>query len=98
MKEAEKKNQPIPLLDDPKAPVFFATDHIGLWLHEGVIQFSFETASVDHSASPGPINRQVSLRVAMPVGAAQRLYLGLFNFLKLQGLDPTPALQEGPMQ
>jgi len=89
----------VTFIDNPHAPVVFASDASGYFLLEDVISITLEAGRVDHSRSPGPINRVVVARLAMPVAAAQRLALGLYDFLKQRGLDPMAVVKDGqPVQ
>jgi hypothetical protein len=73
-------------LDNPAAPDIFSSDATGFFVLEGNIIITFESARVNHSTSPGPINRVVIGRLVMPIPAAQRLALGLYDYLEKQGL------------
>jgi hypothetical protein len=86
----------VTFIDDPHAPDIFAGAATGFFNLGGVIMITLETPHVDHSSSPGPINRVVTGRLVMPLVGAQGLAVGLFNFLKSQGLDPAWADESGP--
>jgi hypothetical protein len=81
----------VTFMDNPHAPDVFATNACGFFNLNGSIMITFEAAHVDHSKSPGPINRVVIGRLVMPASGAQSLALGLYNFLQQQGLDPSAA-------
>lgn len=87
----ENQVAPVSFVDDPKAPEFFASDAMGYFLADGNLSITFASNRVNHVGQPGPINRVVMARVVMPVAAAQRLALSLYDFLKQRGLDPMPA-------
>ena len=77
--------------DDPKAPEVFvssASGFVNLFPNVGI---TFESLRVNHATSPGPVTRQVVLRLAMSIPAAQNLALELHNFLAAQGFNPTQA-------
>jgi hypothetical protein len=57
-------------------------------MKDGSLMITFEVDEPDHSSPPGPVNRVVAGRIALPVPAAQRLALSLYDFLKQRGLDP----------
>ncbi len=86
---------PISFVDNPHAPDVFVTSYSGFLNLNGVIVITFETARVDHSTTPGPVNRVVVGRLVMPIHGAQGLALGLVDFLKQQGLDPVEAITKG---
>ncbi|HEY1561926.1 MAG TPA: hypothetical protein VGF71_13740 [Caulobacteraceae bacterium] len=82
-------------IDNPHSPAVFCDSVSGFFLLNGVISLTLESARVDHSQSPGPVNRVVVGRIQMSVPAAQGLALGLFDFLKQQGLDPAHLVKAG---
>jgi hypothetical protein len=102
----EKETPPSPpaavsinYVDNPLAPDVFADEAVGFFVNNGVVKITFLSARVDHSAAPGPVNRVVIGRLALPVKTAQDLAVGLFDFLKSRGL--APALQDqsgGPLK
>ena len=86
---------PVAFVDDPHAPEIFVSAVTGYFCLTPNVILTFESARVDHSASPGPINRVVVARLAMSIPAAQALALGLHDFLRTQGYDPTAAAKAG---
>ncbi|HVN00260.1 MAG TPA: hypothetical protein VMT68_08600 [Caulobacteraceae bacterium] len=82
---------PVAFADDPKAPEFFVSAHSGFVNLFPNIGITFESIHVDHEKTPGPVTRQVVLRLALSIPAAQNLALELHNFLAAQGFDPTQA-------
>ena len=79
---------PVPFIDNPHAPEVFAAEAVGFFVHAGNVSITFASPRVNHETSPGPVNRVVMARVVMPAIGAQALAIGLFDFLKKQGLDP----------
>lgn len=79
-------NVPVTFVDNPHAPAVFANDATGFFLYDGCITITFEMARVDHATSPGPVNRVVFGRLVMPISGAQRLAVGLYDYLEKQGL------------
>lgn len=69
-------------LDNPNAPDVFSTEATGFLVLEGNIGITFESSRVNYSTSPGPVSRVVIGRLVMPIPAAQRLALGLYDFLE----------------
>ena len=95
---AEKPEEPAPpsvtFIDNPHSPELFATDFSGIFLHTGgVVTVTYESARIDHVTAPGPVNRVVVGRVSLPLESAQRLCLGLYDFLKRVGHDPSQVIQ-----
>lgn len=82
---------PVTFTDDPRAPEVFVSGVSGFFAPLPNVVMTFESVRVDHSTTPGPVTRQVVLRLVMSVPAAQNLALELHNFLAAQGLDPTKA-------
>ena len=76
----------ISFVDNPLAPDVYADEAIGFLAHNGTIRITLVS---DRAAAPGPINRVVVGRLVMTVHGAQALAVGLFDFLKNQGLEPT---------
>lgn len=76
----------ITFLDNPHAPEIYVSDATGFFNENGVIHITFEANRIDHSASPGPVNRVVVGRLAMNIIAAHSLANGLANFLKVNNL------------
>jgi hypothetical protein len=77
----------INFIDSPMAPDVFADDAVGFVHHNGIVKITFVAARVNHMTNPGPINRVVIGRLAMPIPAAHALAVGLFDFLKKHGFD-----------
>jgi hypothetical protein len=80
----------VEFVDSAHAPEVFASEACGFFVSDGVIHITFASARVNHSANPGAVRRVVIGRLAMPIRGAQGLALGLYDFLKKQGLDPMP--------
>src|SRR4051812_6872148 len=75
------------IIDNPHAPEVFAEGALGFFLKDGNVHVTFSAPRVDHRTSPGPINRVVVGRVVMPLAGAHGLALGLYDFLKKNGID-----------
>jgi hypothetical protein len=82
-------------VDDPHCPETFTTGASGFAFLGPTVTITFESARVDHSASPGKLTRVACQRLVMPVDAAQNLVLALNDFLAKNGLDPSGKLQAG---
>ncbi|MDP1630727.1 MAG: hypothetical protein Q8L66_04840 [Caulobacter sp.] len=85
-------DEPVPLafIDNPHAPEVFASAFSGLCSVGGNVAITLESIRVDHSTSPGPVNRVVIGRAIMPPNAAHDLAVALFDYLKRNGyVDPS---------
>ena len=71
-------------LDNPHAPDVYADSASGFFVLGGNIKITFESARVDHSTSPGPVNRVVIGRLVMPIAHAEALARGLIDFIEKQ--------------
>lgn len=89
---ADKGKVPINFIDDPHAPEVFASDITGFFIVGANVVMTLESARVDHSESPGPLNRVVIARVVMPIDTAQRLVVGMNDFLTARGFSPSEAV------
>src|SRR3954469_16676995 len=76
-------------IDNPHAPEMLAEEAIGFIMLAGNVHITFTALRVEHSTHPGPLNRVVIGRVAMPVQGAQNLAVGLNDFLRKMGVDPS---------
>ena len=94
----ESKPNPVALVDNPFAPEIFATNVSGLLNLGGNIAITLECAKSDYTTNPGTIRRFVSGRLVLTVAGAQALAVGLFDFLKSQGLDPAAGQGTGSVQ
>src|SRR5208283_3141636 len=81
-------------VDDLHALEIFASDASGFFISEGVVRFTFESIRASHKDNPDTPSRVVIARVAMPVPGAQRLLVGLYDFLRKNKLDPVPPTPE----
>jgi hypothetical protein len=94
----EKPTQPSSLgfIDNPMAPDVFADVAIGFHLVNGMVKITFGSVRVNHQTSPVPVNHVVIGRLVMSVAGAQNLAVGLFDFLKSQGVDFSGIGPDGP--
>lgn len=76
-------NGPV-FMDNPHAPDVYADAATGFFVFGGNMKITFESARVDHSASPGPINRVVIGRLVMPIAQAESLARGILDMLEKQ--------------
>ena len=94
----EGKPGPLPLVDDPLAPEIFATSVSGFLNLGGSIAVTLECVKSDYETDPGTLRRFVTGRLILTIGSAQALAVGLFDFLKSQGLDPAAGPGGGSVQ
>jgi hypothetical protein len=85
----------VTFIDNPHAPEVFASDVAGFAHVAGNIVITLESARIDHSTHPGPVNRVVVGRLMLPINAAQGLVVALNDYLNKLGLDPTAAITAG---
>lgn len=88
----------VTFVDNPHAPEVFASRCSGFFVRNGNVHLTFESERVNHVTSPGPVNRVVIARLILPISGAQELALGLYDFLKNQGLDPAPTPDSSQLQ
>ncbi len=86
---AEQPPRPA-FIDDLHSIEIFASDASGFFLSEGVVRFTLESVRASHKDNPDTPSRVVIARLAMPVPGAQRLLVGLYDFLRKNQLDPGP--------
>ena len=82
---ADQQNTSVAFNNNPFAPDVFADAATGFFILNGVVRITFEAAHVNHQATPGPIDRVVIGRLAMPTNAAEDLARGILKFLEEQG-------------
>jgi hypothetical protein len=82
---------PVPFIDNPHAPEVFAAEAIGFLLHQGNVHITLTSPRSDHGTQPPTANNVVIGRLVMPLVGAQRFVMGLYDFLKTRGFDPTGA-------
>jgi len=83
------------LIDDPKAPEFFASACCGFSIGQGNVTLTFETARCNHFDPNSTMSRVVVGRIVLPVQAAQALVLQLNSALQQSGLSPSQAVTAG---
>lgn len=87
-----------PLLHTTASPDVFATEAVGFLNFQGNIFVTLSAPRPDYSTDPAKMERVVIGRLVMPIAGAQHFALGLYDFLKKQGLDPTPPVPERKAQ
>lgn len=82
----------VSFIDNPHAPDVFADSVTGFFNFNGNLRLTFEAFRVDHSSSPGPVNRIVIGRLVLPLSAAKGLHAMLTDFFEKQS-DETPPVE-----
>jgi hypothetical protein len=85
----------LPFIDNPMAPDIYADEAAGLHFTNGVVKITLASARANHATSPSPVNRVAIGRLVLTMPAAQALAVGLFNFLKNQGVDSSAVDSDG---
>lgn len=86
------------VLENPFAPDLFADDAFSFSLKDGTLRITLSTLKFGALAGGRTANVVVG-RVVMPLLGAQRLALGLYDFLKKMGVDASAMATDGqPMQ
>jgi hypothetical protein len=86
---------PQTFVDNPFAPNIFAADAMGYFINEGTVTITLTSMAPNHVEPGGSLKKVVVGRLVMSVPAAQRLAIGLVDFLKKQGHDPVAAVTAG---
>lgn len=81
---ADNESAPITFINNPYGPEVFADAAAGWFNFNGVVRIAFEAARVNHVQTPGPIDRVVIGRLAMPIDAAENMARGLLAFIEQQ--------------
>jgi hypothetical protein len=82
-------SQPLPLLDDPHAPEFFASYLAGAAYDAPNVRLTFASVRVNHTTNPGPMNAVVNARLVMSIPAARLMCNFLNQFLQTAELNAT---------
>jgi hypothetical protein len=76
---------------NPFAPDVLADDVIGFEVIAGTVRITLGVVKMAEPAPPSPVHVVAIGRLVMGIEGAQRLAIGLFDFLKQQGLDPASS-------
>lgn len=91
----ENKGPATPLIDDPRAPEIFATNASGFLNNDGSVVITLEARKSDYSGDTPKASRYVVGRLIMPARSAHALAIGLFDYLKAIGVDPSAGSPGG---
>lgn len=86
-------NEGPPLVGDFSTPDFFADEAILFDLVNDTVRITFATARNETPVAGSGAGLVATGRLIMPVGAAQRLSLGLHDYLVKRGHDPSAAVR-----
>lgn len=78
----------LPVVGNPFSADVLADEALAYEVINGTIRITFASVKMTEPAPPSPVQLVVVGRLVMGIEGAQRLSIGLFDFLKNQGLDP----------
>jgi hypothetical protein len=78
---------PSALIETAATPEIFADAVVGYHILNGVVKVALGSVRMTHGTGTPSANRVVVGRLVMSVPAARNLAVGLFEFLKSQGVD-----------
>lgn len=81
------------LIGDFSVPDVFADEGVTFNLVNGTVRITFASARAESPVAGSKMALVAIGRLIMPVEAAQRLSLGLHDYLVKMGLDPTAAVR-----
>lgn len=82
----------VPVVANPFASDVLADEALGFEIVNGSVRITFASAKMIEGAPPSPMQLVVIGRLVMGIEPTQRLAIGLFDYLKNQGLDPASVL------
>jgi hypothetical protein len=88
----------LPAVSNPFAPDVLADEAIAFESISGTIRITFGAIKMAEPAPPAPVQIVAIGRLVMGVEGAQRLALGLFDYLKQQGHDPRALVGSGELK
>ena len=81
----------LPVIANPLAPDVLADEALGFELVNGTVRITFASAKMAEGAPPSPVQWVVLGRLVMGPDSAHRLAVGLFDYLKTQGIGGETA-------
>lgn len=85
----------LPVTFGAPVPDVFADEAVMFDMVNGTLRVTFGVVAPVEPAVPTTMGMAVIGRLILPVPSAQRLCLGLYDYLKNQGLDPMALLSQG---
>lgn len=76
-------------------PDVFADEAASFDMVNGTLRITFAVASQIEPAAPSPVAMANIGRLIMPIQSAQRLCIGLYDYLKQRDLDPLSVVSDG---
>lgn len=88
----------LPISFGANVPDVFADDTIMFDIVNGTLRITFGVVAPTEPAAPSPIGMCAIGRLILPMESAQRLSLGLYDYLKQKGFDPASLGASGQTQ
>jgi hypothetical protein len=85
----------LPVQFGASVPDVFADDAVMFDMVNNTVRITFGVVTSTEPAAPSPMGMSVIGRLVLPATSAQRLCLGLYDYLKKQGLDPSDLVSGG---
>jgi hypothetical protein len=85
----QKPARPLVFFNRQDSPEIFADAAIGFSHLDGAVKVTLMSNRVNHKSDAGEIHQVVVGYVVMTTEGAKNLAIGLFDFLKSNGIDPT---------
>lgn len=82
----------LPVSFGTNVPDVFADDAVMFDMANGTVRKTFGVVAPTEPAAPSPVGMSVIGRLILPVGSAQRLAVGLYDYLAKNDLEPSGAL------
>lgn len=75
-------------IDNPEAPEIYADSGSGTFTPNGNMKITLESWRVDHSTTPGPLQRVVIQRLVMPLDQAEALARNILEVVESRRAKP----------
>ena len=85
----------LPCVSNEYLPDVFADEALGFELVNGTVRVTFGVVKMAEPAPPAPVQMVVMGRLVIGVEGAQRLAIGLYDYLKNAGHDPQKLVSSG---
>ncbi len=69
-------------LHNPQSPDVYADAASGFFVFNGNMRITFESLRVNHSSTPGPVDRVVIGRLVLPVVQAEAMARGILDMIE----------------
>ena len=98
MSDPKPETPQIPFIDNPHAPEVYVAGAAGYYIFGGNIHITFWSPRANHTPDNPSVNNVVMARLVIPIGGAQGMVAGLYDFLKKQGHEATLIPDKSKMQ